>query len=685
MGIEDELQGIFLEEGREHVTSLENDLLELESQTEVDPELVNRVFRSAHTIKGGSSSLGFELLTGFTHTMENVLDRVRRNSLPVSPELISLLLSCVDWIGRMLDAIEHREAEPEAAETDGLIARLNGYLEETVDSATRQADRATGANPDAAENDPDAPSGTRFDIAIKLADNAMAEGADPLLLLVELDALSDRARMTVEAVHHDALPPLAEMDPERLYLWWEVAVTGPIDRDEIDDVFIFVDGDSDIAVTESDPASTRAATVADRPPEAARESAGKADPSDKQAAPEPPGQSVTKSPAKAVTSIRVDTDRLDRLVNLVGELVIGQARVAQVVDTPSPEAVAAIEALERITRDLQSEAMGMRMLPIGPTFAQFQRVVRDLAMAQDKRIELQIDGKQTELDKNIIEKIGDPLKHMVRNAVDHGIETPQQRRLAGKPEVGTMTLSAYHQAGNIVIEITDDGKGLDAKAIAAKAIREGVIPENHSLSDQQLFGLIFHPGLSTAEQVTDVSGRGVGMDVVKRNIESLRGRIDIDSTPGKGTTFQIHLPLTLAIIEGMAISVAGQIYLVPLLSITESIHPDPDDFESVSGRNEWVTLRGEALPLIRLDELLGLPPGEETDQLVIVVESAGRRYGLLVDDILGQQQVVIKPIEQNYRQVDGVAGASVLVGGQVAMVLDVGGLVRQAFIESRVG
>jgi len=680
MGIEQELRGLFLEESREHVTSLENDLLQLEgesAQGAIDSELINRIFRSAHTIKGGAGTVGFNDLMGFTHNTENVLDQVRNERLAVSQKLISLLLSCVDCISRMLDAATGDGAEPSDEEKAELVSRLDGYLGQAVETVAKVADQVTEVE----VSEPAQPTSAKgrckcFDVHMQLSDDVMESGTDPLMLIEEL---KDHGQVEVKAVQTDKIPSLEEMDPYQLYMSWDLTVTGEMSKEDLEGVFIFVDDDGAIKIAEASPEISDESTAAPVP--IAADVVEKAKPA-KTAVPR-------LATTKAAASIRVDTERLDRLVNLVGELVIGQARIAQecINGDPSPETVAAVESLDRVTRELQNEAMGMRMVPIGPTFAQFQRVVRDLALAQGKNVSLDIQGKETELDKSIIEKIGDPLKHMVRNSVDHGMESAEARIAAGKPEVGTVRLAAYHQEGNIVIEIADDGNGLNAQAIADKAIREGVIPEDHSLTEQQIHALIFHPGLSTAAVVTDVSGRGVGMDVVKRNIEELRGRVSIESTPGKGTTFKIVLPLTLAIIDGMALQVGNQVFLTPLLSIVESFRPLPEQLQDVSGRAEWVSLRGETVPLIRLGEVLGVGQSEEinvSESLVVVVEVSGGRYGLVVTDILGQQQVVIKPIEQHYKQVAGIAGASILVDGRVAMILDVSALVRIAFAEHAV-
>ncbi|MFQ5509390.1 MAG: chemotaxis protein CheA [Leptospirillia bacterium] len=656
MGIEEDLKAIFFEEGQEHLQSLEEDLIQLESDsgagTDIDDEVINRIFRSAHTIKGGAGSVGFADLAGFTHTVENVLDQMREHTLGVSRELISVLLNCADCMARLLDAAMDQGDAPGESEVAALVEQLNGYLGNTVDAATAAADAASTAI-----ETQDAPAGTgerTFSINFRFKPDLLESGTDPSMLLSELEELGE---LTIRSVDSDRVPTLENLNPYELHLGWELELKGSVTKEDLDGVFIFVTDDHPVTFSE----------VVDKV----------------EAAPTDAASEQPKKKAKsAVSSVRVDTERLDRLINLVGELVIGQARVAQVTleNNAPPETESAVEGLQRVVRELQEEAMGMRMLPVGPTFVQFQRVVRDLAISQGKEVNLEIQGQEVELDKSIIEKIGDPLKHMVRNSVDHGLETSEERVAAGKPPVGTVKLAAYHAEGNIVIEITDDGRGLDAEAIAAKAIREGVIPEDHSLTLDQIHMLVFHAGLSTAKEITDVSGRGVGMDVVRRNIEQLRGTISIDTELGKGSTFKICLPLTLAIIDGMALAVGDETFLIPLLSIVESIRPERQAVESVGGREELVMVRGEALPLIRLQEQLGVP-GESrhpSEALVIIVESGGKRYCLQVDDILGQQQVVIKTMEQNYKKVDGVAGATILPDGKVAMILDIGALVRSS-------
>lgn len=396
------------------------------------------------------------------------------------------------------------------------------------------------------------------------------------------------------------------------------------------------------------------------------------------------GQQVELQHKQDSSTIRVSTDKVDKLINLVGELVITQSIINQTVAAFGPGRAALLEGavgqMDRNLRELQERVMAVRMLPVGTVFRRFSRVVRDLAKECGKTITLQIKGEETELDKTVIERISDPMTHLIRNAVDHGIEPPDRRLAQGKPAEGRIRLDAYHQGGSIFIEVADDGRGLDRSKILGKAVEQGLISENESLSDDQVYRLIFRPGFSTAEQVTDVSGRGVGMDVVVRNIEGLGGSIAIATEAGRGTRFTIKLPLTLAIMDGLSIQLGDEVYIIPLVSITESIRPKPADLSSVVGRGEVVSVRGQALPIIRLYEQFDVIPNvtDPTQGLLVIVEREGRRVALLVDELLGQQQVVIKSLETNYRKVPGVSGATIMGDGRVAMILDIPGLIRLA-------
>jgi two-component system chemotaxis sensor kinase CheA len=561
---------------------------------------------------------------------------------------------------------------------------------------------APAAGPAArAEPDPGDEQLHRYHITLRLVPEIFATGTDPLQLLLELEELGELERVVC---HTEELPPVERLEPDLLYLWWEVWLLSPESAGTIDNVFIFVQEENQIQVEQLPPGAEPAPAPAAEPRPQAQprpQARDQASPARRQPAPRPaeqapagsapplasPGQAAPARPAHhSVTpppTIRVDTDKLDKLVNLVGELVIGVARVNQLssADGEAGELGSAVEALDHISRDLQEQVMRVRMIPIEGTFNRFQRVVRDLASELGKKIHLEVTGAETELDKNVIEQIADPLKHLIRNSADHGLEPPDERAAAGKSETGTIWLKAYQQEGKIIIEVADDGRGIDRDRVLAKAVERGLAPAGGGYSDQEAFAFMFQPGFSTAEAVTEVSGRGVGLDVVRQNIEALRGSVEVESVPGRGSTFRIKLPLTLAIIDGMTVKVGGEVLTLPLLSILESLRPQDGEIQKVEGRGELITVRGEYLPLVRLYEVFSFPTErtDPTQALVVIIESVSKRFGVLVDDILGEQQAVIKSLEQNYQKVEGVAGATILGDGRVSLILDIHGLEKLAF------
>ncbi|MFM1891019.1 MAG: hypothetical protein RLZ44_96, partial [Pseudomonadota bacterium] len=523
----------------------------------------------------------------------------------------------------------------------------------------------------------------------------LRSGNDPLRIIRELGGLGD-LEVSCDA---SALPKLEELEPEDSYLSWDLRLRAPVDKAVIDDIFEWVEDDCDFAVLpllgEAPPADPALA------PQAAPHAAPQAEPAidARPAAPElqlaPPAPERReggerrgagdrrKSAAQGSSSIRVDIDKIDSLINMVGELVITQSMLGLLGEEFDMSRVERLREglgqLERHTRELQESVMQIRMLPISFTFSRFPRLVHDLSAKLGKKIELKMSGEHTEVDKTVIEKIGDPLVHLVRNSLDHGIEMPEQRRAAGKPETGTVQLNAFHRGGNIVLEIRDDGRGLNRERILEKAVDRGLVAPEQHLSDQQIYELIFQPGFSTAEQVSDVSGRGVGMDVVRRNINELGGSIEIESTPGEGSAIIIRLPLTLAILDGQTVRVGEETYIVPLVSIVESIQVQRQMINRVAGKGETFKLRGEYLPVLRLHELFGIDSARARDLedgLLVIVEGEGRRCALFVDDLLGQQQVVIKSLEANYRRVEGISGATILGDGSVALILDIPSLMR---------
>jgi len=617
---------MFFEEAAEHVASLEAGLLRLESAPG-DSELLDTIFRAAHSIKGGGGSLGFTDITRFTHVLESLFDRIRQRELTSSPDLVDLLLRATDMVRALLACA--RENLPAPEEMDAMIRALELRLGDRTAPVGVSTQLPTAV-------------ARAFDLRFVPHGEIFLQGSDPALLIRNLGQVGELVDVRADL---SALPRLRDLDPERCYLAFDIKVRG--EESELSDVFAFVEGASQIAFT-----SERTAETIIQAPVG------------------------TKVALEVGSSIRVSTEKVDKIINLVGELVIAQAMIAQALRGVSGEALPqlaeAISMMVRNTTQLQEHVMSVRMLPISTVFRRYPRLVRDLATSLGKQVELELVGDLTELDKTMIEGIGDPLTHLVRNAIDHGIELPDERARAGKPAQGKITLSASHQGGGVVIEIRDDGRGLDPERIRAKAIEKGFCSPSAVLDEQALYELVFRPGFSTAAEVSDVSGRGVGMDVVKRNIEALNGSVALSSKLGRGTTCLIRLPLTLAILDGLTLGVGGERFIVPLVNVIESLQPRPEDIFSVCGQIEMLRVRGETVRLVALHRLLGIAePERRQRRLVTLVEAGGTKLALEIDELLGQSQVVIKSLETNYGRVDGVLGATILGDGRVALILDV--------------
>ena len=661
----------FFEEADEHLSAMEDGLLQLE-KTPHDHELISGIFRAAHSIKGASGMLGFSDIIRFTHVMENLLDRMRDGDIVPSQPLINLLLQAADVL-RGLVAVAQRGGSEVPEEMEEILAQLEQQLAE--DSAEKDASQSIVTSDQRPGEESFVPDGERtYQVSFVPNPAIFHQGMDPLLLLRQCALLG---KLTNTQVDTSRLPGLSEMDPTCCYLGWSLHIQTDKSVEDIQDVFAFVEDDSDIQVelitalpdTTAQPTPTRASS------EGATSSPGGRDQT---------GRATSAATTRESSSIRVATNKVDKLINLIGELVITQSMISQLVENFSEEKLSqlreSVDEMSSNTRELQERVMAVRMLPVGSTFSRFPRMVRDLAATFEKQISLQVVGEETELDKGVLEKINDPLTHLIRNAADHGMETPDQRRASGKPEEGTIRLHAFHQGGSVIIEIADDGPGLDTERIRQKALDNDLIGVEDTLSDDQIYALIFQPGFSTAETVSDISGRGVGMDVVKRNIEALNGSISIASERGRGTRFRIKLPLTLAIIDGLSLRVGDEIYVLPLLSIIESIKPQPDHLKTVVGQGEVIVVRDEFLPFLRLYTIFDLTPRvtDPTQGLVVIIENEGRKFGLLVDELLGQSQVVIKNLETNFRKVEGVVGATIMGDGRAALILDVQGLARIA-------
>ncbi len=657
----------FFEESREGLDAMEGGLLALEraSGGEAGAETINVVFRAAHSIKGGAATFGFASVTDLTHLLETLLDEARAGRRVLDRQAIGALLVAVDMLRSLLSACEHGSAIDAAA-----LVQARAGLDRLLTGA---APAAAVADDAAAATEPTAD----WRIAFAPAPSLFMTGNDPLRILREL-ASHGELGVTCD---DGRLPAFADMDPFEAYLAWTLTLPGSVPRGAIDEAFTWVEDDCELAI-ERVPAV--AATVAVAPDDAPRPAATEpAADADAAAAPVP---ASGRRSSDGDNSIRVAVAKVDALINLVGELVITQAMLRQRSEQIDPVANEALLAgmvqLERNTRDLQEAVMGVRMLPVEFAFSRFPRMVRDLAARLDKTVLLRTHGEATELDKGVIEKIVDPLVHLVRNAIDHGLESTAERVAAGKPEAGTLTLSAAHQGASIVIEISDDGRGLDRERILRKAAERGLqVPENPT--DAQVWDLVFAPGFSTADTLTDLSGRGVGMDVVRRNISALGGHVEIRSLHGHGTTVAIRLPLTLAIVDGMSVAVGDEVFIVPLGMVVESLLPAPADIRTIAGSTRVLRVRDDYLPLVDLAAQFGIPAAAAAQdgappRIAVVVESDGRRLALEVDELLGQQQVVVKNLESNYRRIAGISGATILGDGRVALIVDAGGLAPPA-------
>jgi two-component system chemotaxis sensor kinase CheA len=682
----------FYEESFEALDSMEAALLKL-TLGAPEPELIGTIFRVAHSIKGGAATFGFSEVASFTHTCETLLDELRANRMQVTRHITDLLLKSVDVMRDMLRSVQNK-APIDAQRVADLQFDLElAIAQKNQQAAAPTAEPAPAAPVAAAEK---AAPAHRWRISFRPYPQLFVHGNDPLRMLRELAEVGD---MTIK-LDAQALPTLDDLDPESCYLAWDLTVDTEATRDVIDQVFDWAEGDCELKITEeavpADKAVVTEQPAVDAPVAAKPSNVVSIVPEPKQVeAPRPAAASAEPAPVAAPTdapkqglgdgsSIRVSTEKIDELMNTVGELVITQSMLSQlgakVSGGVAEQLRSGLVALERNVRELQESVMRVRMLPISFVFSRFPRMVRDLSQRLNKQVDLKMTGDQTELDKTVMEKIGDPLVHLVRNSVDHGIEMPDVRQAAGKSPNGTVYLEAYHKGGSITVEVGDDGGGLNKDRIIAKARSRGLIGANDTVSDDQIYELIFMPGFSTAEQTTDISGRGVGMDVVRRNIKELGGTIEVRSTLGKGSRFIITLPLTLAIVDGQSVAVGTETYIVPLITIIESLQLKPGMVNRVAGQGEVFWFRDAYVPVVRLHEVFGLEPRTTQlhEGLIMVVEGEGRRVGLFVDDLLGQQQVVIKSLETNFRRVDGVSGATILGDGAVALILDVPGLIRVA-------
>ncbi|OPA88377.1 chemotaxis protein CheA [Pseudomonas fluorescens] len=654
----DQAQQTFIAEARELLQVMEQSLLQLESEPG-DEDAIGAVFRAAHTIKGSAGLFGLAPIVGFTHIVEDVLDRLRDGSVTVDAGLIAVLLKCGDHILDLIEAVDHHGGALQPATlARGEVLReaLSAYQPLQTASAaieTFGADDALQAE-------------VLWHISLRFGVDVFRNGMDPLSFLRYLDTLGQLLQVTTLT---DSLPPVDAWDPESCYLGFEIDLRSNASHTTLNEVFDFVRDDCQVHIRALDePSDSSAATGTELVTQAA------------------PGPTETAQQRVATTSeakprdgsyVRVNADKLDELINLVGELVIASAGASLLArscnNDPLQEATSTVSGL---VEEILDGALHLRMIPIGDTFNRFRRVVRDVSQELGKDIDLIISGAETELDKTVVEKIGDPLMHLLRNAMDHGIENADARRAAGKPAKGYLSLNAYHDSGSIVIEIADDGAGLNRERILEKAQERGLVASGAVLTDQEIYNLIFEAGFSTAEAVTNLSGRGVGMDVVKRNITLLRGTVDLDSRPGQGTVVRIRLPLTLAIINGFLVGIDQSTYVIPLDMVQECI--ELDERQRQSSRDQgYLDLRGEVLPLVDLREHFNHEGPAARRQNVVVVRYAEHKAGLVVDDLLGEFQTVIKPLGKLFGALRGISGSTILGSGAVALILDVPALLNQ--------
>jgi len=728
MSLDAALQTFYVE-AQEHLESMENVLLKID-EGECDNEMLNDIFRSAHTIKGSAGIFGLDHIVDFTHVIENILDRVRDNEIPLEKDLINTIFKCRDHMVTLVQlTLSDFQQEIECQKTGNeLLQELLPWTDEhcSTESEYDQVAKPNSENIDESSSisSKECVDSTKcWHISLRLSLDCLKNGMDPMSFIRFLSTIGEIKH--IETLD-DNFPALASFDPENLYFAYEIALQSDADRDVIENTFMFVQDDSDITIIPPFAKVEQYIQLIENLPEdnqklgeilincgaltstslekALYQQNNKnydADNNDKKKLGEVLDEKNTvpkkvieaalnKQKQKNVETskqIRVDSDRLDQLINLIGELVINQQRIDILANkTTNGPLIEAVGDFEEFTEQIRDAALSLRMIPIGGTFQRFKRLVRDTAQQLDKDIELVIEGAETELDRLMVEKLTDPLTHIVRNAIDHGIESIQERESAGKLAKGQLKLAAYHDAGHIVIAISDDGKGIDTDRVRAKAIEKGIIHDDSILTDNELFHLIFHPGFSTADAVTNLSGRGVGMDVVKRNVEALQGNIEISSKQGEGSVFKIRLPLTLAIIDGFHVESGSTHFIIPQATIIECI--DLSDHVDIEGRH-CINLRGDMIPYLNITEIFNLRPKFETlskqnrpqeklREELVIVQFGGDIAGIAVNKLNGEIQTVVKPLGPIFKPLKGIGGSSLLGSGEIAFILDIPQLIELA-------
>ncbi len=669
----DSLKDTFFEESEERLTELETELSRILADGP-DIEGLNAIFRTAHSIKAGAAAFKFSDLVNFAHEFEAVLDELRSSKLEASNDILHLMMEAGDVLASLVDSA--RDGSPvDQSIVQDVQTRLAALINE--DGTDQSAEAETFGLFDNSEEE--VFEEATYQITFRPKPELFLHANDPIFIIKELHALGD---LNINAFAEE-IPDLEKMDPESSYMNWNFNLKTEKKKELVEEVFEFVidDCDLEIKVTNGKNVESIQGTEVDT-------SSQKTEKKTVDAKAKSTNANVQSLQHKT-KSIRVDLQRIDKLVNMVGEIVISQSMLSQMVrnntDEENTDVIRGIEDLALHTRELQESVMAVRMQPVGSLFARMPRVVRDLSRRLNKDIQLVLNGEDTEIDKTVIEEIGDPINHLLRNAIDHGIETPEVREAAGKPRQGTIELLAEHRGGAIVISIKDNGGGINREKVLKRAIENGVVDPNAHLTPFEIENLLFSPGFSTAAEVTDISGRGVGLDVVRRNIENLGGRVSVHSRPGQGTTFTLILPLTLAVLDGMIVNVAREKYVIPLTTILESFRPTEQEINTLPDNRQVVSIRGEYYSLIYLGRVFGVPGSKDDPKkgLVILVETDEMgKIGLVVDDIEGQQQVVIKSLEENYDPVPGISGATILGDGKVALILDIDNLKEQEDYDS---
>lgn len=688
---------IFFEESYEGLESMEAGLLKMDRGS-TEPEVVNTVFRAAHSIKGSAGTFGFSKISDYTHVVETLLDEVRANTREVTKGLIDVMLTSVDYMRKMIDNTKAgKEIEDSQLEakikvlqefaSSGVLDHQSTAIPASNARTAKDADPSKDVTPKdftrTGESNTQVKAGDtitslqyrKWLVVFKPNVEMMLTGNDPFRFLRELNTLG----VCKVSVNTRNLPDWETFDPEYCYLSWEIELVADVDREVIVEIFEWIVDDCVLTVDLMS-GESREQTEPVMEIERQAEPMNKVStPYTEQGSAKMGGESI-EDRNQETTSIRVNIDKVDNLVNLVGELVITQSILHQfTLDDSEVDAERLQDGLiqlERNTRELQEETMRIRMLPIDSVFQRLPRLIRDLSGSLGKKVELKMRGNQTEVDKTVLEKIGDPLMHLIRNAMDHGLETPDERIRKGKPETGLVDINAYHEGGNIIIEVMDDGAGLNRDKILEKARKRGIIKSEDDVSDAQLYRMILMPGFTTADQLSDVSGRGVGMDVVNKNISDLGGSVDVSSVSGAGSIFTIKLPLTLAIVDSQLVRVGNETLIIPLLSIIKSLQIEDKHHGDIAGETPVYRFEDEYIPVIHLDKSFNIHIEEEDKERILVVVDVGQKVGLLANEVVGLQQVVIKTLESNYKQIEGIAGATILGDGKVAMIVDIGGLIR---------